>query len=71
VKQSNFLLAILILPLLLSNNSFAASAAAPRLPAEELKKILDAPPPDPKEHSKAALTKIYMERGRGQRSERL
>jgi CHAT domain-containing protein len=64
VKQSNFLLAILILPLLLSNNSFAASAAAPRLPAEELKKILDAPPPDPKEHSKAALTKIYMERGR-------
>ena len=64
MKQSNFFLAILILALFVSSASFAASAAAPRLPAEELKKILDAPPPDPKEHSKAALTKIYMERGR-------
>lgn len=63
MKQSKFFLAILILALLLSSNSFAASAAAPRLP-EELKKILDAAPPDPKEHSKAALTKIYLERGR-------
>ena len=63
MKQSNFSLAILILALLVSSTSFAASAADPRSP-EELKKILDAPPPDPKEHSKAALTKIYMERGR-------
>ena len=63
MKQSNFSLAIVILALLVSSTSFAASAADPRAP-EELKKILDAPPPDPKEHSKAALTKIYMERGR-------
>lgn len=63
MKQSNFSLAILILALLCSSSSFAASAADPRSP-EELKKILDAAPPDPKEHSKAALTKIYLERGR-------
>ena len=55
--------AMLILALLVSSTSFAASAADPRSP-EELNKILDAQPPDPKEHSKAALTKIYMERGR-------
>ena len=64
MKQSNFSLAIVILALLVSSTSFAASAADPRAPSEEFKKTLDAPPPDPKEHSKAALTKIYMERGR-------
>lgn len=45
------------------NEAFPGRAPDAR-PAEELRKILDAPPPDPKEHSKAALTKIYMERGR-------
>ncbi len=43
--------------------SFSADAPNP----EQVKKLrasLDAPPPDPKENSKAALAKIYLERGR-------
>jgi hypothetical protein len=32
--------------------------------AQKLREILDAPPPDPKDHSKAALTKLYLERAR-------
>jgi tetratricopeptide (TPR) repeat protein len=42
---------------------FPATAPTP----EEIKKlraILDAPPPNPKDHFKAALVKIYLERGR-------
>ncbi len=41
-----------------------AASAADAVAPEELRKILDAPPPDPKENSKAALAKIYLERGR-------
>jgi hypothetical protein len=63
VNRPSILHAMLILALLVNSPSFAASATEKRSP-EELKKILDVPAPDPKEHSKAALTKIYMERGR-------
>lgn len=45
------------------HQAFAGSAPEPRS-ADELRKILDAPPPDAKELSKAALAKIYLERGR-------
>ena len=51
------------LALLVSAAGFAASAADPSSP-EELRKILDAAPPDPKEHSKNALAKIYMDRSK-------
>jgi CHAT domain-containing protein len=32
--------------------------------AKKLQAVLDAPPPDPKDHSKAALSKLYLERAR-------
>jgi hypothetical protein len=40
----------------------ARSAETPD--TQKLRALLEAPPPDPKEHSKAALVKIYLERGR-------
>ena len=60
---------LMVLPLLIMLLSwsvrpgFAGSASEPG-PLEASRKILDAPPPDPKEHSKTALAKIYVERGR-------
>jgi CHAT domain-containing protein len=54
---------LLIFVALSVHAGFAASAPEAVSP-EELRKILDAPPPDPKENSKAALAKIYLERGR-------
>ncbi len=63
MKRSIVSLAIFLTFAAIGNRaSFAASAADPKS-SEELRKILDAPPPDPKEHSKAALAKIYLERG--------
>lgn len=48
--------------LLLGTASPANSAESPQ--AQQLRAILDAPPPDPKEHSKSQLAQIYMERAR-------
>lgn len=62
MKQSILFLAISILALLVNATSFAASATDPKTP-EELRKILDAPPPDPAT-PKAELLKIYLERAR-------
>lgn len=63
MNRSILACAITLLVSLGGSAGFTANAAESRSP-EELRKILDAPPPDPKEHSKAALTKIHMERGR-------
>ena len=53
---------IFVLQIALSSASlFAAGASAPS-ESEKLRAILAAPLPDPKEHSKAALAKIYLER---------
>lgn len=44
--------------------SFGTAFPAEKPQADKLREILDASPPDPKEHSKPALAKIYLERGR-------
>jgi CHAT domain-containing protein len=44
--------------------SFGTAFPAEKPQAQKLREILDAPPPNPKEHSKNALAKIYMERSR-------
>jgi CHAT domain-containing protein len=63
VKKSFLAIAVVILTLASSAGTFAASAPSAEV-LQKLRAVLDAPAPDPKENSKAALSRIYLERGR-------
>jgi CHAT domain-containing protein len=59
------LFALIIALTIASSAGHLFSASAPGAEqARKLQAVLDAPPPDPKDHSKAALTKLYLERAR-------
>ena len=62
--KKSFLTYSLLLAVLVVDSATVPASAADSKPPEELRKILDAPAPDPKEHSKTALAKIYLERSR-------
>jgi CHAT domain-containing protein len=63
MKPSFTLLFLLLVALLDRQLVFPATAPTPAQ-VEKWQAVLDMPPPDAKEHSKAALAKIYLERGR-------
>ncbi len=63
MKKSFLGIAVVIFTLASSAGTFAASAPSGE-EVQKLRAILAAPLPDPKENSKAALSRIYLERGR-------
>jgi CHAT domain-containing protein len=61
----NFFIVVALLMQVFTASPALRAAGAPAIDEiERLRAILAAPPPDPKENSKAALSKIYLERGR-------